>query len=333
MSAALFQIVIATGAGITGFALLLAVFPQAVTGRSRFDMRMSEIAGTPAGDDGRAAGGDENKRRQRAVEKALKELGERQRRAARKKRSLSFSARMAQSRLDWSLSYFYAVSLMVFGAALLPCLLVNLSLPWTLAFAALVAAVLPSAYVNRQRQKVLQSFMAEFPTAIDVIVRGIRSGLPLNDCIDMVGQEASEPLRSEFARIVDDQKIGVTVSDAVQRMADRMPTVEASFFATVITMQTKTGGNLSEALSNLSHVMREQAKMRAKIKSMSSEAKTSGAIIAAMPVLVAGAMFLTSPDYIRLLFTTTSGVLVLVVSGIWMLTGVFVMKKMINFDF
>lgn len=333
MSAVMIEIAIAAGAGVSVSALLLAVFPQAVTGRSRFDLRLSEIAGHDRGDDSRGAGGDDARRRQRAVEKALKELGERQRRAARKKRSLSFAARMAQSRLNWSASYFYAVSLMVFGAALGGLLLMNQTLPVTVGGAAVAAAVLPSAYVDRQRRTVLKSFMAEFPTAIDVIVRGIRSGLPLNDCIEMVSQEAAEPLRSEFARIVDDQQIGIPVSDAVQRMADRMPTIEASFFATVITMQTKTGGNLSEALSNLSHVIREQARMRAKIRSMSSEAKASGAIIASMPVLVAGAMFLTSRDYIEVLFTTTTGQLVLAVSGLWMLTGVFVMKKMINFDF
>ncbi|WP_111404645.1 MULTISPECIES: type II secretion system F family protein [Meridianimarinicoccus] len=333
MPTAMIETLVALGAGVSVCALLLAIFPQAVTGRSRFDTRIAEVAGSRGRDDARSPDADDARRRQRAVEKALKELGERQRRAARKKRSLSFAARMAQSRLNWSTSYYYAVSLMVFGGALAACMLADLSLLPTLAIAASAAAMLPHAYVNFERKRVLKAFTTEFPTAIDVIVRGIRSGLPLNDCIEMVGQEASEPLRSEFARMVDDQQIGIPVSDAVQRMSDRMPTIEAAFFATVITMQTRTGGNLSEALSNLSHVMREQTKMHGKIKSMSSEAKTSGAIIGAMPVLVAGMMFLTSPDYIRLLFTTTTGLLVLTVSGVWMLVGIFVMKKMINFDF
>jgi tight adherence protein B len=164
-------------------------------------------------------------------------------------------------------------------------------------------------------------------------VRGLKAGLPLGDCMKIIAAEAQEPVTSEFRAVIEDQAMGMPVDEAVQRMPVRIPVAEASFFAIVITIQSRTGGSLAEALGNLSKVLRERKKMRAKIVAMSSEAKSSAGIIGALPVFVTGAIYFTTPDYIALLFTTSAGNIILAVSGFWMLMGILVMRKMINFDF
>ena len=127
--------------------------------------------------------------------------------------------------------------------------------------------------------------------------------------------------------------MGMTMSEAVERMAQRIPTSEANFFAIVITIQQKTGGNLSEALSNLSRVLRDRKKMRGKIKAMATEATASAAIIGSLPVIVSVLIYGTSPAYITLLWTTSPGKVVLLCAAFWMSCGIAVMRKMINFDF
>jgi tight adherence protein B len=195
------------------------------------------------------------------------------------------------------------------------------------------SAGVPHWYLGFRKKKRLDKFSADFPGAIDVIVRGIKAGLPLGDCIKIVGSEAPEPLAAEFRGITESQQIGMTVGEAVERLAVRVPTPEANFFAIVIMIQQKTGGNLSEALGNLSRVLRDRKKMRHKIKAMASEATASAAIIAALPFIVSILVYLTSPDYIMLLFTTSTGNVTLLASGFWMACGIFVIRKMINFDF
>jgi tight adherence protein B len=167
---------------------------------------------------------------------------------------------------------------------------------------------------------------------MDVIVRGVKAGLPLNDCLRIIAAEAAEPVRSEFKHIVESQALGVTIADACARLPERVPVPEASFFAIVIAIQQKAGGNLSEALGNLSRVLRERKKMFGKIKAMSMEAKASAWIIGALPVIVMGLVYMSSPKYIMLLFIDPTGHLILAASAIWMAIGIFVMRRMINFD-
>ena len=181
-----------------------------------------------------------------------------------------------------------------------------------------------------RRRKAMEK---DFPAALDIIVRGVKSGLPLSDCLHIVSREVSDPLRSEFARMVQQQSHGLSVSEAVDRLADRVPLIEANFFAIVIGLQTKTGGRLAESLDNLVSVLRARVQLRAKIRSMSSEAKASGGIIAALPLVVSVLVYITSPQYIGLLFSEPIGNVVLVGSACWMLIGVLVMRKMIQFDY
>jgi tight adherence protein B len=164
-------------------------------------------------------------------------------------------------------------------------------------------------------------------------VRGIKAGLPLLDCLKMVAVESPEPMKSEFRAIIETQAIGLPLGEACGKLYESMPLPEANFFGIVISIQQKAGGNLSEALGNLSRVLRDRKKMKAKIQAMSQEAKASAGIIGALPIVVMGLVYLTSPNYISLLWTEPLGRLMLAASAIWMFFGVMVMKKMINFDF
>ena len=206
-------------------------------------------------------------------------------------------------------------------------LLLALSLGFASAFGLPLWAL---SFLKKRREN---KFLNSFPDSVDVIVRGIKSGLPLLDSIKIIANEAPEPAKSEFQAIVQTQTIGMPLGEACAKLYERMPLPEANFFGIVISIQQKAGGNLSEALGNLSRVLRDRKKMKAKIQAMSMEAKASAVIIGSLPVCVGLLVWLTSPDYIELLWTTELGRVMIACCVVWMSMGVFVMKKMINFDF
>jgi Flp pilus assembly protein TadB len=185
-------------------------------------------------------------------------------------------------------------------------------------------------FLKKRRE---EAFLKALPDAVDVIVRGIKAGLPLFESIKVVAAEAPEPLKGEFISIIETQAIGMPLGDACARLYERMPVPEANFFGIVIAIQQKSGGNLSEALGNLSKVLRDRKKMKEKIQAMSMEAKASAGIIGALPPIVMILVYITTPDYISLLWTHPTGQLMLVGCVLWMSMGIMVMKKMINFDF
>jgi tight adherence protein B len=180
---------------------------------------------------------------------------------------------------------------------------------------------------NRRKKK----FTEHFAVAIDVIVRSVRSGLPTNEALRIVAREVSDPVGSEFHNLVESLKVGVTLDQGLKRMMESMPTAEVGFFAIVMTIQTKSGGNLSEALGNLASVLRDRKRLQGKIKAMSSEAKASAMIIGSLPPGVMGIVYLTTPAYISKLFTEKAGNLMLAGCVFWMSMGIMVMRKMINF--
>jgi tight adherence protein B len=196
-----------------------------------------------------------------------------------------------------------------------------------------IAVGLPNLVLARMRTRRIKKFIDALPGALDIIVRGVRAGLPVNDTLRIIANEAQEPVRSEFRRVVEQQALGISVPEALQKMARRVPATETNFFAIVIEIQAKAGGNLSEAVGNLSKTVRDRKKMRAKIGAMSMEALASAAIIGAVPFLVSGALYMTSPKYMSLLFTTSHGRIVTIIGLCWMAIGGAMMKKMINFDF
>jgi len=207
----------------------------------------------------------------------------------------------------------------------------------SLLLAGLVAAMtglgLPNLVLARLRKRRINKFVSMFPNALDIIVRGVKSGLPLGDTLRIIANESTEPVRSEFRKIVEGQALGLPMAEAVEKMAQRVPISETNFFSIVIGIQSKAGGNLSEAIGNLSRTLRERKKMKGKIGAMAMEAKASAAIIGAVPFVVTGLLYLSSPRYISLLWETQHGRVIAAIAIFWMSIGVVMMKKMINFDF
>lgn len=179
----------------------------------------------------------------------------------------------------------------------------------------------------------LKQFTEEFANAVDVIVRGLKAGLPLHDCMTIISAEAQGPVREEFKELIESQRVGVTLEQGLEKMTERVPLADLRFFHIVISIQQKTGGNLSEALGNLSKVLRDRKVLQGKIMAMSQEAKSSAAIIGILPPGVMGLVYITTPDYINLLFEERMGQAMLIGGAMWMLIGVLVMKKMISFDY
>jgi tight adherence protein B len=172
----------------------------------------------------------------------------------------------------------------------------------------------------------------QFADALDIIVRGVKSGLPMGECLRIIAKESPDPLGSEFATLSDNLAMGSNLDRALATFYKRCPLQEVNFFVIVLTIQSKAGGNLSEALGNLSSVIRARKMMREKIKAMSSEAKASGGIIACLPFAVSVMVYLTTPDYIMMLFTTETGHMILAMAAGLLFTGTMVMRNMINFD-
>src|SRR5690349_9470063 len=176
-------------------------------------------------------------------------------------------------------------------------------------------------------------FLLEFANSIDTIVRGVKSGLALSDCMQIIATESPEPVRSEFANLIEQQKVGIPLAEAFERMHERVPLQEVKFFAIVIAIQNQIGGNLAEVLSNLAQVLRDRYRLHAKVQALSAEAKASAMILGALPPFVILAMYFTSPNYISALWHDHRGNIMLLGSGIWMLIGILVMRKMIRFDY
>jgi tight adherence protein B len=267
--------------------------------------------------------------RREQVEGSLKEVEARR----QKEKKVSLSVRLTQAGLDWSVRKFMLISgvlgLGVFAAAFT----ISGGLLGAIGLAFAAGFGLPRwilGFLKKRREK---QFLKALPDAVDVIVRGIKAGLPLFESIKVVAADAPQPLKGEFIAIIETQAIGMPLGEACVRLYERMPLPEANFFGIVIAIQQKSGGNLSEALGNLSKVLRDRKKMAEKIQAMSMEAKASAAIIGSLPPIVMLLVYLSTPDYISLLWTHPTGQLMLCGCVFWMSCGIFVMKKMINFDF
>jgi tight adherence protein B len=267
--------------------------------------------------------------RREQVEESLKSLEIRQKKSWR----VPLAVRITQAGLSWSKQQLMYVAgglglvvfslIFVLGIGLLPAIGFGFTAAFGLPFWIL-------SYLKKRREA---RFLKFFPDAVDVIVRGIKAGLPLLDNLRALASDAQEPVKSEFRTIVETQTIGMPVGEACAKLYERVPVAEANFCAIVISVQQKAGGNLSEALGNLSRVLRDRKKMKAKITAMSMEAKASALIIAALPIAVGAIVYLTAPSYIELLWTKPLGQLMMLASLLWMAIGVIVMRKMINFDF
>lgn len=266
--------------------------------------------------------------RRRSVQDALKA----QNRARDAKKRVTLKKALFQANMKITPRAYVRNAALVGIGIFVMCYLLQVPLLFAAVFGMAGGYLVPRFYVSRRRKRFQKQFLDELPNAVEAIVRGVKSGLPLNDSIRIVAQEVKEPARSEFVRVLDQQAIGKSMHEAVEVLFERVPLPEVNFFVVVIAVQQQSGGNLSEALSNLAKVLRNRKKMQAKIKAMSSEAKASAMIIGGLPFVVAGLVSLVSPAYLVPLYTTTIGYLWLGVAAVLMAIGGFIMNRMVQFE-
>ncbi len=273
--------------------------------------------------------------RKKAVTETLKEIDIRK----KKLEKASLRTRLQQAGLDMDAKAYW-MSSVILGCFV--AVAVYFSLPASLAalapglagVAGFVGALgLPGWILNFLIKRRQNQFLANLANAIDVVVRGVKTGLPLNECLGIIGRETPEPICSEFKEVVDQQRLGVPLSEAMDRLVVRMPLPEVKFLAIVIAIQQSSGGNLSEALGNLAQVLRDRFSLKLKVKAMSAEALASAMVLGSMPPIVICLIQLTSPGYLDPMFNTKVGNMLVGFGLFWMSCGIFIMRKMINFKY
>ncbi|MBI1338850.1 pilus assembly protein [bacterium] len=313
-----------------GFTLLLAGAFVFSAKPATYTKRLKMIA---AGER-RQRGPDPNAMRRKAIQETVKGLREKESQI-RKGRvaGKSIEDRIRQAGLNIPVSTFWIASGV--SAVVAAGVAWYVSGYWLLAVLATIVAGLGlprwvlGALIGARQKK----FMMQFADALDIIVRGVKSGLPLTECLRIIARESSEPLKNEFERVCDGLAMGQSIDQALDRLYQRTPIQEVNFFNIVMAIQQKAGGNLSEALGNLATVLRGRKLLREKIKALSAEAKASALIIGSLPIIVMLLVYLTTPDYIMSLFTDPTGHFILLIATVMMGLGIYIMRTMINFDF
>jgi tight adherence protein B len=270
--------------------------------------------------------------RKKQVADSLKDMESR----AKSREKVSLRTRLEQAGLDVEPRSFWIASMIcgaLCAAGVLASMAGNLANIAAIAAALIGTLGLPRWFLGKMIKRRQRKFQSELANSIDVIVRGVKSGLPLNECLQIIARESPEPICSEFRYVVEQMRVGVPLAEALDRLIVRMPLSEVKFLSIVIAIQQQAGGNLSEALGNLSGVLRDRFRMEMKVKALSAEAKSSAMVLASLPPGVMVMVYMSSPDYIMPLFSTTAGHLFIAGGGFWMLCGVLVMRKMINFKF
>jgi tight adherence protein B len=290
--------------------------------------RMTVVARPQASVSSARAALDANQQRRKNVSVLLQELEKQQ---AKKKVRPTLRRRIEQAGLRMSPRDFWIASAILAAAVAIACVLTHQSI-LVIVLAAFGAGLgLPRWALHFLRKRRLAKFTKEFANAIDVIVRSVRTGLPTTEALKIVAKEIAEPVGSEFTKLTEGLKVGVTLEQGLRRMYESVPTAEANFFGIVMTIQQKSGGNLSEALSNLSGILRDRKRLQDRIAAMSSEAKASALIIGSLPPGFLMLIYMASPGYIMPLFTERLGNLFLAGCVVWMAAGIYVMRRMINF--
>ena len=318
-------------AAISVGAIVFFVVNPFFSGERRTEKRIQGVTESKTKRIAMKAQAETTQNRRRQVADTLKDLEDRQ--AAREKVSLRL--RLARAGLDVSpRSYWIASAItgLVLGAGVW---LSAPNLPVIVPLLGLFVGTLglPRWILARLTKRRQTKFIDEFANAIDVIVRGVKSGLPLPECLGIIARESPQPIAEEFSEVVEQQRVGVPLAEAFERMMARMPMAEVRFFAIVIGIQQQAGGNLSEALGNLSGVLRDRKRLGAKVKALSAEAKASAAVLGSLPFIVMVLVYITTPSYISILWTTNMGQFLLGCAGMWMTCGILVMRKMINFKY
>jgi tight adherence protein B len=294
------------------------------------EQRLKGVAGDRSPRSQARSQADLSSNRRKQVADTLKELEQRQ----KAKESVTLRLRLERAGLDVTPKAFWGASA-VSGVVLGALVFVSMSGSLLVILAAVFVGVfgVPRLVLAQMTKRRQTKFIDEFANCIDIIVRGVKSGLPLNECLGIIAREAPSPIREEFHELVEQQRVGVPLAEGFERMMSRMPLPEVKFFAIVISIQQQAGGNLSEALGNLSGVLRDRKRLQAKVKALSAEAKASAAVLGALPFIVMLMVYISSPQYITILWTAKMGQFLLLLAGFWMTMGLLVMRKMINFKY
>ena len=274
---------------------------------------------------------DDSSTRRKQIESSLEELEKKQKSKNKKKKSLK--SKLQQANLTMTARTFTIVSVSIGIVVALMAILFRANPVLALGIGFVVGFGLPRWFLNMLISRRQKKFSHHFADAMDIIVRGVRTGLPLNDCLSIIAHESEEPVRSEFQKLVEAERVGVPLGTCVEQMYDRMPLAEVNFFGTVLSIQRSTGGNLGESLDNLSNVLRGRKILREKVKALAAEAKTSAIIIGLLPPAVMIMVSIVQPDYMALLYHTHRGQQNLMIGAGMMMTGILTMRKMINFKF
>jgi tight adherence protein B len=293
--------------------------------RARLRARLATIASTGP----RRDGAQPLQRRTRQVEARLKEAGHA---GAQGRRRIELRHRIEQAGLTLTVRNFYLLSAVAGLVSAAVYVLLGYSPLFAVAVLASTGLGLPRLLLRRMAKRRQKAFTRLFADAVDVIVRGIRSGLPVGECLAIIARESPDPVGAEFKLMVEGQKLGMTLKQALERACRRMPTADMKFFAVVLTLQQQTGGNLAETLAGLSNLLRGRKKMAAKIRAMSSEARMTASIIGCLPFLISLVIYLLNPGYISLLWTNPIGEVMLCSGLLWMGIGVFIMKQLVSFE-
>ncbi len=318
------------GAVVGGFILLLgliAVVLVRVRKRARLERRIAMVSG---GDP--TSVGAEKKKKAQATLLADGKLDEMESEAKKKKADReSLRQRLAAAgigmtprafTLTWAAIGLVTFAVLpIFGIGMLGSVLAGIT----------VGLGLPRKVLNSKKKKRMDKFMQGFPDAVDIIVRGMKSGLPLGECLNIIAMESQEPIGGEFRNILEGMRIGLTLEESMQRAVERMPIPEFRFFGIVLSISAQTGGNLGETLGNLSDILRARKQMKNKVQAMSSEARATALIIGCMPIVMGIMLFFTSREYIEVLFSTPGGKMTVGIGILSMFTGASIMNKMINF--
>lgn len=269
--------------------------------------------------------------RRKQIEETLGKIEQRQ--SEKRKKAKSIEAKLIQA--DWSTKpqTFMIISLVIAVVVAALTFVLLRKIPMALGAGFVAGFGLPRFFLNGAITRRQTKFTAHFADAMDIIVRGVRTGLPLGDCLKIIAHESPAPLGTEFRRVVEGESLGIPIEVCLEQMYERMPISEVNFFATVLNIQKTTGGNLGESLANLSSVLRGRKILREKIKALSAEAKVSAIIIGSLPIVVMLLVTIAAPDYMEGLYFTSTGQRNMIIGAVMMLMGTFMMRKMMNFKF
>ena len=325
MNAIIYALLAILCVGAAGFALM----PSILGGGGRVDKRIKAMQGDIQANRRENSAARTRDTRRKDIQQTLKAQTVA---LERQKKRIPLQARLYQAGMRIKPFTFIRNSVILGTGIFIVCFVTQVELIYCLVFGLAGGYLLPRMYLGRRRKKYQNQFLDELPNAVEAIVRGVKSGLPLNDSMRLVAKEAKEPIKSDFQKVIDQQSVGKSIQEAVAVLYERVPLPEVNFFVVVITVQGQAGGNLSEALGNLARVLRNRKKMKLKVKAMSSEAKASAGIIGSLPIIVAILVSLTTPTYLLPLVETQVGQICLAVAAVMMFMGGFIMNRMIQFD-